>query len=82
MFFIDVLLYLYQDNFIGTEIQRMLQRVILGNFGQKLSQWFAYSFNNIQPNAQSHVSHVFSKAPYGKKRPPDFSVSINRVTFI
>ena len=51
MCFIDALLCLYQDDFISIEIHRMLQRVILGNFGQKLSQGFAYSFNNIQPNA-------------------------------
>lgn len=29
---------------------RMLQTVILSNLGQKLSQGFAYSFNNIQLN--------------------------------
>lgn len=29
---------------------RMLQTVILSNLGQKLSQRFAYSFNNIQLN--------------------------------
>lgn len=61
---------------------KMLQWVISGNLGQKLSQGFAYSFNNIQLNTSSDVSHMISKVPYGEQCLPDFSVLINRMTFI
>lgn len=46
--------------------------MILGNLGQKLSWGCAHSFNSIQLNTESDVSHIVSKAPIWLETPARF----------
>lgn len=49
--FLEPVLFIVESFYALNDVSnRVLQRVILGNLGQKLSWGFAHSFDSIQPN--------------------------------